>query len=666
MRRLQWRFSLSGLPSSRPRFPIPLSSKWPPRNLVPAGIRHLSDRILRKASFILRREHPCFGCDNLSAPERAELHRLTSDSSLTVRSADKGGGWVLLETSDYLAEGRRQLGDPKYYAPVTRSSILPVKQRICRLLDSLLSSRFISRREHRALLPPGDPRPGSLSLLPKLHKPTWPTPAMPPGRPIVSSRQGVSRDCSNLLEFFSAPLARSLRSHVRDSLHLIALIKDRCLTKNSVLFTFDVASLYTNVPTEDGLRAVSEAFSQNPDPRRPDLTLLTLLRLFLSSNEFLFDGEVWVQRHGVSMGSIFGASYANIFLGSWEDRAFSRSRLLPTVFLRYQDDIFGIWDHPLDQLFVFQSVLNSVHDSIQVTLTHSLVSIRFLDLELYRLEGSDTLFYRTGFKPTDTHLLLSPDSHHPPHVFKAVLYSQVLRFATRSSTREDFNQAFNRATPRWRMQGYSRSAIREAKRRTLANLNLTTSWNPGFHLCRHPNCVVCQHSCPTTTFSDSSQRSLFLIVQLIDCSSTNVIYLLSCSNCSIRYVGETGRSLRHRFQQHLENIRYGRPTSVAEHFAGSPPSTCNITHLRVCGIDLHPDTRKRRVRESKWISRLQTTAPLGLNVVSRAPDPAINLAVPYSRCADRVVGMCRRACESLIRIRPAYLRGTNLGTLFKR
>ena len=458
-------------------------------------------------------------------------------------------------------------------------------------------------------------------------------------------------------------MARSLPSYVRDSLHLIALIHDLQLSDHSILFTFDITSLYTNVPTDEGLQAVSDAFLRHPDPSRPDLTLLTLLRLFLTTNEFEFDGKLWLQKHGVSMGSVYGGSYANVFLGSWESTAFSKSQQLPTIFLRYQDDIFGVWEHSLDQLFEFQATLNSIHPSIQVTLTHSYSTIRYLDLELYRLPDSDRLFHRTGFKPTDTHQVLPPDSHHPPHTFSAVLFSQVLRFATRSSTRSDFDMAFRRAAPRWKKQGYSRSAIRRAKLRAIMSLNLTTSWYPGFHPCGSPGCVVCQHSCFTATFRGSSTHALYPILHHLSCSSTNIVYLIYCSNCSARYVGETRRSLRGRLADHLTRIRLGGQTRVSAHF--SSPSACNPSHLRICGIDSHPDLRKRRLKEAKWISRLRTASPHGLNVITKSCDPYINLALPYSRCAGRLASLCREACKHFLRVRPAYVRGRNLRRFFR-
>ena len=131
------------------------------------------------------------------------------------------------------------------------------------------------------------------------------------------------------------------KSYVRDSLYVISVVHDLPVHDSSFLVTFDVASLYTNIPTDEGIAAVGRAFLRYPDPRRPDLTILTMLSIILKNNCFVFCGELFLQKSGVAMGSAFGSSFANIFLGEWEEKIFERCK--PPVWLRFIDDIFMIW-----------------------------------------------------------------------------------------------------------------------------------------------------------------------------------------------------------------------------------------------------------------------------------------------------------------------------------
>ena len=66
----------------------------------------------------------------------------------------------------------------------------------------------------------------------------------------------------------------------------------------------DIKSLYTNVPIDEEVEVLASLFRDHPDPKRPDRSLLSLLRLFLSTNSFRFGTSSWIQTHGVAMVKI--------------------------------------------------------------------------------------------------------------------------------------------------------------------------------------------------------------------------------------------------------------------------------------------------------------------------------------------------------------------------
>ena len=230
---------------------------------------------------------------------------------------------MILPKDAYVAEGLRQLTDPSFYSADPKDLSSFTKQRLITFLHVLRKKGFITNREFKALEPPEMPRDRYFYLLPKAHKPNWTSTEMPPGRPIVSDTGSISRRCASFVEFFLAPLAQRTRSYIRDSLHLISLLDSVCITSDSILFTCDITSLYTNIPIEDGIAAVSRAFLKFPDAKRPDLTLLSMLRLLLTTNEFSFQSSRFLQIQGTAMGCAFGASFANIFLSDWEEQIFA-------------------------------------------------------------------------------------------------------------------------------------------------------------------------------------------------------------------------------------------------------------------------------------------------------------------------------------------------------
>ena len=77
------------------------------------------------------------------------------------------------------------------------------------------------------------------------------------------------------------------------------------------------------------------------------------------------------------------------------------------------------------------------------------------------------------------------------------------------------------------------------------------------------------------------------------------------------YIGETGRMLAERFREHLRDVRINSANSdVAVHFNSLNHS---IEDASVLCITTATDMHKRRLIESKFIKRLGTLYPLGLN-----------------------------------------------------
>ena len=290
VRKLQWRAAFE-FSSDSPRFRLPPSKRWPPTRCVPPHIRRLSTRIIQGTRSLCRRLRDHHNAPNLSQAQLREVSQLAAGSSV-ITTADKGGRWTVVPRSSYVSEASRQLNNVAFYQPIA-SPPASLRSRLSQLLLHLRRHKFITARELAYFLPDdtcSDTR--KFKLLPKLHKERCPDPCMPPGRPIVSDVGSATRNVGDLVDFFLQPLCAKLRSHLRDTQHLIAILRKATPSSNALLFTLDVESLYTNIPIEEGLAAVSDAFLEYPDQRRPDLTLLSLLRLILRSNNFSFEGHV--------------------------------------------------------------------------------------------------------------------------------------------------------------------------------------------------------------------------------------------------------------------------------------------------------------------------------------------------------------------------------------
>ena len=651
VRKLQWRHAFSSFSADPPRFHLSNSTRWPPAKCVPIHIARLSRKILAGLRGLTSGPHRCHHKPNLTQQQEEEVANLATCSS-TITTADKGGRWTVVPTDSYVAEARRQLSDPKFYRPIDDPPP-GVRAKIDQLLKHLLSTKFITRREYGYFRPTATNRDTrEFKLLPKLHKESWPDPLMPPGRPIVSDVNSISRKTSELVDFFLQPLCVKLPSHLRDSQHLIAILRQTVSNDSAILFTLDVESLYTSIPINEGLHAVSLAFLENPDSSRPDLTILTLLRLILSTNNFVFQGQQWLQTHGVAMGKVFGGSFANVFLGRWEKLAHSSFPLAVSLWLRFQDDILGLWEHGQQELNRFVDHLNGQNPNIRVKLNFG-KAVDFLDLHI-RLSHS-RLVYSVYFKPTDSHLILPPSSHHPRPTFRGLLYGEIYRFATHSSRYEAFEETLRIVTPVWRAQGYTRAAIRAALQRVLFNTGLHPTRPPGMFPCNSSRCPTCPYANFIDVFSSFTNSLTYPIFYHLSCDSSCVVYVIECSSCGKRYVGQTRRTLRERIREHLRYINNSASSSpLYEHFT----SVCGPHNFSFHAISRHLNHESRLAREAAWIRALNTRHPGGLNAVSESEPQPTNLILPYSHCAVRAANAIRRWCHVPMRV--TFSRSRNL------
>jgi len=96
----------------------------------------------------------------------------------------------------------------------------------------------------------------------------------------------------------------------------------------------------------------------------------------------------------------------------------------------------------------------------------------------------------------------------------------------------------------------------QTKNNQAAIINRTrTLGEEGFSLCNEQRCITCKlHATTTNTFRSSRYNTTFNLTQNLNCKSTNIIYLITCKQCNIQYVGETSRSLAARFTDHRSNI----------------------------------------------------------------------------------------------------------------
>ena len=637
-------------------------------------VRQLIRQDLR--SFRALRPRRPVGESNITAHQQQALNKLKSRHEIIIKPADKGGQIVIQDRTNYILEATRQLNDPIYYRPLTQPMYLETQTLVRALIDQMRIKRLITAKQAHYLYGPDLPRARLFYLLPKIHKPpeNWTVPSVvPPGRPIVSDCGSESYHLAEFIDFYINPLSHTHPSYLKDTYTFVNKLKNLTVPDSTFIFSIDVDSLYTNIDTVLGLEAVKKALASSPDPSRPDSFILKFLEITLTRNDFLFDKSFFLQICGCAMGRKYSPAYADIYLADWEESAFLKCPSRPLIYFRYLDDIFGLWDKSETEFNQFIHILNTHHPRIKLKHTLHLQQVPFLDTIVFFTETKDghkSLGTKVYFKDTDRHSLLFHTSYHPRHTFSSIIKSQLIRFHRICSLPHHVEEATRTLFKALRPRGYSKRFLRNIKKEVAALFQPGRPVPPGKENTEHKlipfittfsrqlgplkqaiklhfNSTIPQ-TAPHTSFKilmsyrrnknlqdmlvhtalNKTIRTTFdpyftnlkyifnsrtgaPISQTFTLLSCNVIYAIQCKLCRIIYVGETGATIKQRLYQHIYHIQKGTNDKLLyTHFISH-----HINNFSLSGLETNAgwSLTQRRAAERRWISRLSSTAPLGLN-----------------------------------------------------
>ena len=128
--------------------------------------------------------------------------------------------------------------------------------------------------------------------------------------------------------------------------------------------------------------------------------------------------------------------------------------------------------------------------------------------------------------------------------------------------------------------------------------------------CRRPRCKTCDHTNPASQIN--TPGGPLTIRQRFSCTTSNLVYIITCRACTLSYVGETGRRLGDRFCEHLRSVSKKADLPVVIHFS-SPGHTTDDMMVAVVRAGLH-NTRDRRRSEGRRIFKCKTLQPRGINI----------------------------------------------------
>jgi len=563
---------------------------------------------------------PLFNLNDLSI-----IKSLKSDNNIVITRPDKGNGVVILDKQDYLTKMNDLLSDSSKYRPLPHTNILKhiisIEDKLNRLTRSLQSQTF----NHQTLHISGS-SPGIMYGIPKTHKPNTPL------RPVLSAINTPSYKLAKTFIPILSPLTTNEYT-ISDSFSLAELLHNTTF-QQSFLTSFDINSLFTNIPIIETIDIIITSLFPSPSSTVSDLSLTQFKKLLIntvSDSPFIFNNSLYTQSDGMPMGSPLGPTFANIFLSFHESLWLSQCppEFKPILYKRYIDDLLIIFSHQ-SHVPLFLNYLNNKHSNIKFSLeTETNNSLPFLDIlithtdktfttSIYR-KPSSTMLGTNYFSFIHSKFITSPINTLINRAYKIssswLLFHQEIEYLKRYFT-------FN-SYPPFLLDKFIKTFIdqkmnRPPKKLTvpLLDLYLTIPYlgkmsnnlhKELYHIIKQhiPQCkpiFIPHNPFSLQTFFRHKDRLPLLCM-------SSLVYQYNCGGCEATYIGHTGLHLHQRICKHRGvSFRTGLHITKPEHspirdhslIHDHPISATNFKILKTSHIELH-----RKILESLYIHKLK-------------------------------------------------------------
>ena len=133
---------------------------------------------------------------NLTKEEREALKILQNDTSIIIKSADKGSGVVVWDREDYLKEAESQLSDESVYQKIDSDPKSAILMKISECINKIRDRQEMDP-DTLEFFDVDNPKLGRFYLLPKIHKRLKKV----PGRPVISNAGYYTENISAFLDF---------------------------------------------------------------------------------------------------------------------------------------------------------------------------------------------------------------------------------------------------------------------------------------------------------------------------------------------------------------------------------------------------------------------------------------------------------------------------------
>ncbi len=139
-------------------------------------------------------------------------------------------------------------------------------------------------------------------------------------RPIIAGPTCQTHRLSEFIDTLLKPYTKHVKSYLRDTNDFLNALP-QSVPPDTLLVSFDVESLYSNIPHTLGLEAVKYWLGKFPGTLHSRFSndfILDAIKLILENNTFYFNSQFYRQIKGTAMGTKFAPIYATLAIAYLE------------------------------------------------------------------------------------------------------------------------------------------------------------------------------------------------------------------------------------------------------------------------------------------------------------------------------------------------------------
>ena len=180
-------------------------------------------------------------------------------------------------------------------------------------------------------------------------------------RPIISTCGTHFYEKAKALSKYLVPLAENQHT-IKNTLDFAEKLKDQTVDEDEIVVSYDVTSLFTEIPLDETINHILEI------PQTPSIASRSIFKRLLErvtkGTVFSFNGKLYKQVGGCSMGNPLSPTLANIFMCKLEEYVVKPKNL--PFYDRYVGDCFT--KRRTNASDILLENLNSYHPNIKFTV----------------------------------------------------------------------------------------------------------------------------------------------------------------------------------------------------------------------------------------------------------------------------------------------------------